>query len=634
MSNVESKRLFSLKYKAHLDPISSLEEIYNMLHNNNAIIHDLSMVVFAYGGTFEDSFGRRTNRDLIEADFAIIEDIARRMKSRPTEEVYDIWSDICPKPIHDVKIALLQAMMSEMLELDWSRMLALFTKDQFCEKRQQPCDSRVVTIAKMLIEAGADIFIPYSLHGLDDEYGSLYISCIVGNEPLIRLYVESLPKTTSNNRYILDTCLCHVCNLQTRFDVEVNFVNICRFLVSKGARPYMHVDYFDSNAIDLALEKQERGGFYDENVVEYLESLPRNTRLSDLPIRNVLSKYLNTKGTRALAASSKAVAQASQVRRNEKAIADKVFANSSMTFILGDRERPIPYPYSSAVQFRINNKELADDLGFVGFQFIFAPLRMDQKKYTMLRLIDLQVISQPQMDLYMRDQNKIKFFYTLLHRNIRADRKPYPFINYSRVGAIGVSGILLQNYDDSRFPNIDEVCDRFNKGDPLYKEIFMKGCHIALEKIKKETKVVVDVDVRALDGDAIGDIMDKFRQISSTPKSTNNSQDDYPQDFGIDHQVQNAKRKARTQVLGEYNSKLRAPFTTSQAISEFLSDDKPRGQNITRRIRERASNLQQVAQDRMANVELKYATRRRQNTNTATRRQNTNSTTRRQNTNV
>jgi len=616
MSNVQSEKLHSLSFKAHLDPISVLEEIYNMLHNNNAIIRDLSMVVYAYRGTFEDSWLRQKHRDLIKDDFAIIEEVARRMKSVPTKEVYDIWSDICSNPFtYDVKIAVLHAIMSEIPELDWSKMLALFTIKQFCEKRK-PCDERIVTIAKTFMEAGADILKPFDLYGLDDAYGSLYISCIVRNEPLIRLYVESLPKTTSNNRYILDTCLCHVCDLQSRFDVEVNFVDICRFLVSKGARPYMHVDYFDSNAIELALEKQERGGFYDENVVEYLESLPKNTKLSDLPIRNVLSKYLNTKGTRALAAASKAVAQVSQPRRNEIDIANKVFANSSITFIKGDRERPIPYPYSSAVQFRINNKELADDLGFVGFQYIFAPLKMDQKKYTMLRLIDVQVISQPQMDLYMRDQNKIKFFYTLLHRHIRADRKPYPFINYSRVGVIEVSGILLQNYDDSRFPNIDEVCDRFNKGDPLYKEIFMKGCHIALEKIKKETKVVVDVDVRALDGDAIGDIMDKFRQISSTPKSSNNSQDDFQQDapFGIDYQVQNAKRKGRTQVLGEFNSKLKAPFTTSQAISEFLSSNKPKGQNITRRIKERASNLQQAAQEREANIEIEYWKRNKNKT--------------------
>jgi hypothetical protein len=68
------------------------------------------------------------------------------------------------------------------------------------------------------------------------------------------------------------------------------------------------------------------------------------------------------------------------------------------------------------------------------------------------------------------------------------------------------------------------------------------------------------------------------------------------------------RRKARVGVLGEYNSRLRAPFTASQANTTQLM--RLKGQNLTRAIRTRANSFQNIAKQAQ-NAALRAANSRR-----------------------
>lgn len=124
-------------------------------------------------------------------------------------------------------------------------------------------------------------------------------------------------------------------------------------------------------------------------------------------------------------------------------------------------------------------------------------------------------------------------------------------------------------------PNGDEISSRFRNADPLYNN--------ALQMILEKTKLSPPINE---DGEAIGDIMDSLARQPSRKDSKN------VQEPVNNVGLREVRRKARAQVLGVSNSKLMAPFTTSQAISSFIpsaSRDHLKGDAISNAIRERES---------------------------------------------
>jgi len=96
---------------------------------------------------------------------------------------------------------------------------------------------------------------------------------------------------------------------------------------------------------------------------------------------------------------------------------------------------------------------------------------------------------------------------------------------------------------------------------------------------------------------------------NSNNNNNNNNNNSRPQ---VNHELQQIKRKARAQVLGKNNSKLRAPFTTSQAIKAFTpGQSRPKGNALSQAIRAKAATLEQQAQARTANAEKSYEERSR-----------------------
>lgn len=329
-----------------------------------------------------------------------------------------------------------------------------------------------------------------------------------------------------------------------------------------------------------------------QNVPSATNSQP--TSLGDLPIRNVLSEYLNTRSTRALAATSKSV---SQELDDGNQIGNQ-FYNASVVYIIeGKPDYVYPYNECYAVVFSTSSKEIYNKLGFASVQYVFA--YEPDNKAAGLRLIDLQVLSLPQQQQHLKKKTELYFNYTLLHRHVMEGFWPAQLDDVSNKSfEIEYSIVISNNYDSKTFPDMDKVRRRFQMGDKLYRQLFIALHHKAKETLKYETDEVIWIETP--NADEIGDLLDMYRHkkvINGNQSGLNNTVNNN------DRQLQNAKRRARAQVLGEYNSKLKAPFTTSQAISRFLdTNSKPKGKNVTRLIAERASNLERQAQARVANV--------------------------------
>jgi hypothetical protein len=101
------------------------------------------------------------------------------------------------------------------------------------------------------------------------------------------------------------------------------------------------------------------------------------------------------------------------------------------------------------------------------------------------------------------------------------------------------------------------------------------------------------------------------------------------------NQVTHARRRARAQVLGESDNRLRAPFSGSQAKALFAAQNangapilpRPRGQAVSQLIRNRASQLQASAQQKQANAQANVINARLNKINTTDTVTNTNTVT-------
>jgi hypothetical protein len=211
----------------------------------------------------------------------------------------------------------------------------------------------------------------------------------------------------------------------------------------------------------------------------------------------------------------------------------------------------------------------------------------------------------------LEDIDDILFYYVLLHRTVTAAACT-PLQDHSnkstfKINRRGLNEVLFPNkgLNAELVPNQKEISRRFRSADPLYKQVFMMGYYEALEAAMYYSDEEFDEDQYVKDGDAIGDIMDKLARS----QANNVQQNTRPQ---VNHELQQIKRKARAQVLGDYNSKLKAPFTTSQAIKVFTpGQGRPKGNALSQVIRSKAASLQQQAQARTANAEKSYEERSR-----------------------
>lgn len=576
--------------------------------NINALLKDMdsnlyrNRAVYKYSLTFHDSYSNNNKRNLLPIDYKFIDTIVQKLRGNK-DALKQLWVEFLDLPYKTVDALLVALINSNDANIDLSFMLAEFTGKKYCDRNDE-CDPLVLEIAGKLMLHGADIMKPYNLRNLG-KCSSLEAACRNAHEPLIHLYVDSIDANAANYNSILDECLFNVLDTEIT-EINPPYLQICKYLVSKGARPDRHIPKFNGNALGIAREVKKYGRQYGAAVVKYLESVVRppqtkkNTlQLSDLPIRNVLAKHLNTRSTRALMATSKSVAKELAGDSDANEFANNIINRAERKAILGKEGDEDPYDQGCAVVFCISDRQVVDKLGFCGIQYIFAPVGSDG----FMRLLDMHVISDEMMTTGSRlwrsigNLDDILFYYVLLHRAITTTEFT-PLKDHSNKSTVTTFARSFGNrgLNEALMPNQKEISRRFRSADPLYKQLFMVGYYQAVKIAQEALYEAFDED-GVEDGDAIGDIMDMLAK--SPANNTNNLRPNY--------ELQHIKRKARAQVLGEYNSKLKAPFSTAQAIKVFTpSQNRPKGEAITQLTRAKAALLLQQAQARTANAEKSY----------------------------
>ncbi len=603
--------------KARSRPNEAIQDLIAYLRSNTSKINFLQ-VLDVYTTTWRSIVSRLPlDREITSDDAAFLEALSTRaLQTRDKEIIYMIWNTFCEESLDKVLLKFLAA-VNDAKVVDKSKLLFIVAGTINSKKID-----KLVAVAKELMSQGADMLKPYVIDiNLETEGGALYAACRAGNEPLVFLFIESLDKKATNYQEILDTCLCFIFSDEYRVD-EINHMRLSKYLVSKGARPYVYVEKFDATAIDFAKQLLEFPGDFDKSVLRYLRSvLPstksqsqshneNGTKLTDLPIKNVLAKYLNTRNTRSLVSASKSLAQVTQTAREEKEFAKLTFATAKSTLIGGKSSFHFPYNEGYSVVFEITNDACVQQLGFSGIQYNFAYLYDAKERVITLMLIDLQVLSDVLLRFHLKNKKQWYFNYMLLHREVSDVTSFTDLLDYSMKKTFDI-GNGEQNhlgFDNYYVPNQKLIAKKFRSGDPFYKQVFMMGYAKALDVLGAQ---VNNSDERTYEGDVIGDIMDNF---SKSPKQQNvnvNIKNNTENQVIRDYELQNVKQRARASVLGDYNSKVRAPFGTSQAISRFTpAQNRPKGTTLSEMISSKASNLQREATKKVANAEKQYYTQR------------------------
>ncbi len=604
ISNFNHSALMKL---ARRDPLKALEELIeyvpNKTNRNTRIINTNNSnnsnntsnikpetLFDVYLQTFRDQYLNELERPLVENDVVFMERFVNASKNHVTK-INTAWNSIYNQP--KVRMLMLKTVLKQNPKgIDISYLFASYINEQIHEK-QNPYPKAVVEIANELLKAGADMFAEYKLYrkgmcsGLD-------AACMNAHLPLIKFLVERIDKHHPNYQFIIDNCLCSVCFYgPDSFIIEADYISICKFLIQHGANPTDPLPTYDGNAIELAEEKQEFGGFGEDDVVQFLKTAKtrgntQNTaKFTDLPV-GVLSKFLNVKSTRALKSTSKLVRDAIGYTK-EQTFAIHLFGNDNdkkITCTYTAAKTGSMFPYNTplpTVVIRFNDKDDAGFLGFEGLIYVFAHLHLPSKfgttLYPCLRLVDVKVM--------LPYGNHFIF-----HRNVRQNGQFTNLMDKVSRSSADASQMAFES--------------RFHSGDKYYKAVILAGYYKALEKIERFINIsqtnnnTIKDECRTADGLEMKAIMDSF---SSQKKLSNNAktkaQTQAQTQTQIDYALQNARRKTRNRILGNYQDRLGAPLGTRQAIATFLpanaQQTKPKGNVITRIIREKASDLQRSA---------------------------------------